>query len=186
MTRRSLSSPMTAAFMFIMPLFMVWVFAGMVISAATLRNPPLNPIVGFVVVTFIAIIGFRYSWQLRYASTDGVTLFLWSYHGRENVALSKLEHVAAISRGRSPRIEITYPSDTQLKQEIAIIPPMGFSLRAFWDAYEFLASHAKTAKRDGQADPGRPKHVDPLRVAIFVIWLLVVLTFGLLFIYARS
>ena len=175
--RRTLSSVTTLVPMFVRPLILVWCLVGSTVAAY--REP--HGIVAVIVVGAFILISGYYSWHLCFASTDGESLFLWSFRGAATVALSDIQSVEATSKGRTPRIEIHFRAPIKFGKKIIIMPPGSFSGDAFWNVYEFLAESADEAKHDQEHDVSSRHAAGKRQKFMLGIWLVLVITVLALF-----
>lgn len=162
-----MSSFSTVIPMFGTPLLVLYCMVG----AASVKYPVFEGALVWVVLLGFLSLAVYFSWRLCFASTDGENLYLWSYRGSDKVSLANIKAVAAITKGRNPRIEISFRAPSKLGAKVIVIPPVGLSEDLYWDVYDLLAASAAAATHD-LGDTADPRHThQKQRKFVILIWL---------------
>jgi len=166
--QRSMSSATTVFPMIFLPLIMLSVLVGSVVSAFEQGNAiPVFAVLPFVVFSF------WFSWRIHFVSTDGNRIYLWSYRGSKEALLSEIQSVRAFSRSKTPRIELTLKLSSGAISKISFLPPIGFTTDRFWDEYEFLSQYAENADHDVPQSSNPRESANSKNSVILIIWVLI-------------
>lgn len=169
--RKTLSGYGTFLLKIGMPLVMGFVF----INTLVLSFRPDRPAGLFVVVLLLGLFfgaTLRFAWPLCFATADSKNLYVWSLRGSDRVPLVNLKRVVAISRSRTPMIQMEFDPPTKLGKFLTIIPPMDLSREGLWSVYEFLSEHASNADHDAELPNEQSSSTQKQAL---LVWLIVVL-----------